>query len=172
MSNQALLWGTLIVSWLSLLFMKKENIKRFMPAGLLAQFISIIVTDMGVGYGWWYARETTYPFALLVTFIYGLVPIAMWILNYTYERFWLYVVVDVVANTIFAFFILPWFGSRGIIGFNASLLLFILATLVSFIMYGFQMWQESSVINNFSVKLHSVAAKPLPEEKKTEEDNP
>jgi len=172
MSNQVLLWGTLIVPWLSLLFMKKENIKRFMPTGILAAFLAIVVCDIGVGNSWWYFRETTYPFALLSSYVYGLFPIVpMWILNFTYGRFWLFVVVEVVFNTIFGFFILTWFGSRGIIDYNAGLIVLIAATLISFIMYGFQMWQETSVANNFSAKLHPVAAKPLPEEKEPEEDS-
>jgi len=87
MSNQTLLWGTLILPWLSLLFMKKENIKRFLPAGLLAAFISIFVCDIGVRTGWWVFRETTYPLGLLSSYVYGLFPILpMWILNFTYGR--------------------------------------------------------------------------------------
>ncbi len=34
MSNQILLWSVLILPWLTLFFMKKEDIKRLMPASL------------------------------------------------------------------------------------------------------------------------------------------
>lgn len=100
MSNQIILWGTLIVPWLTLIFMKKEDIKRFIPASILAVFLSIIVCDIGVGKGYWHFRETTYPLALLSTYVYGLFPIvSIWILKYTYERFWLYFVAEVVVKS-------------------------------------------------------------------------
>jgi len=169
MSNQTILWVTLIVPWLSLIFMKKEDINRFMPTGILAAFLAIIVCDIGVRNGWWYFLETVYPFALLSSYVYGLFPIVpIWVLKYTYERFWLYFVVEAIINIIFAFLILPWFGSRGVIDFNSGLIVIIAATLIALTMYGFQMWQETSVIKNFSAQLQPVAAKPLPEELKSE----
>jgi hypothetical protein len=173
MSNQTILWGTLIVPWLSLIFMKKEDIKRFMPAGLLAVFLSLIVSDIGVKNGWWYFRETTYPFALLSSYSYGLFPIIpMWILTYTYERFWQYVAVEAIFNIIFAFVALPWFGSRGIIDFSAGLIAFLLATLISFVVYGFQRWQEGFAVTHFAARPQPLAAKPLLKEQNPEnEDN-
>jgi hypothetical protein len=63
---------------------------------------------------------------------------------------------------------LYWFASRGIVDYNAGFIVFIAETLISFIIYGFQMWQETSVINDFSAKLHPAAAKPLPEENESE----
>lgn len=145
MSNQIILWCTLIVPWLTLIFMKKEDIKRFMPACILAAFLSLIVCDIGVGKGYWYFRETTYPFALLSSYVYGLFPIvAIWVLKFTYERFWLFVVVEAVINIIFAYLVLPWFARRGIIDYNAGLIVLIAETIISFIMYGFQKWQETS----------------------------
>ena len=149
--------------------MKKEDLKRFLPASLLAAFLSIIVSDIGVRNGWWYFRETTYPFRLLSSYSYGLFPmLPLWILKFTYERFWLFVAVEAVANTIFSFLLLPWFGIRGIIDFNAGLIALILATLISFIMYGFQRWQETSEIKKYSRQLQPVAAKPLPEDNNSE----
>jgi hypothetical protein len=126
--------------------MKKEDIKRFMPASILAVFLSIIVCDIGVGKGYWHFRETTYPLALLSTYVYGLFPIvSIWILKFTYEQFWLYFVAEVVVNIIFAYLFLPWFARRGIIDYNAGLIVLIAATLISLIVYCFQMWQEAPV---------------------------
>ncbi|MEN6324745.1 MAG: hypothetical protein ABFD18_00840 [Syntrophomonas sp.] len=146
MSNQMIMWGSLIVPWLTLAFMNKEDIKRFMPAGLFATFLTIIFCDVGVRNGWWQFRATPYPFALLSPYVYGLFPIIpMWILKFTYERFWLFMGTESVVNVIFSFVLLPWFGSRGILEFNAGLIVFVVATLFALLMYGFQMWQESSV---------------------------
>jgi len=72
-SNQVLLWGTLIVPWLSLFFMPKEEVKRYIAAGLLATLLSIIVTETGIRHRWWAILETTYPFAVIPTYcIFGI----------------------------------------------------------------------------------------------------
>lgn len=94
----------------------------------------------------WSFRETTYPLGLLSSYVYGLFPIVpIWILKYTYQRFWLFIVVEVVANIIFVYLVLTWFARRGIVDYNAGLAVFIAATLISLLMYGFQMWQETPV---------------------------
>jgi hypothetical protein len=51
----------------------------------------------------------------------------------------------VVANFLFAYLVLTWFARRGIVDYNAALAVFIAATLISLLMYSFQMWQEAPV---------------------------
>lgn len=165
-SNQVLLWGTLIVPWLSLFFMPKDDIKRYMSAGLLGGFMSILVSEAGVANGWWYFRETTYPLAMMSSYTYGLFPIIpMWLFKYTYGRFGVYLAVDTVLNIGFAFFILPWLGSRGIIDFDAGLIVLFFESVIASIMYIFQIWQEGIFVRSekkcFSSNLQSAAAKPL-----------
>jgi len=167
MSNQVILWGTLIVPWLTLFFMPRKDVKRYMSAGLLAAFMSIIVSEVGVANGWWFFRENIYPIAMMSAYTYGLFPIIpMWILKYTYRRLGLYLAVEVVVNTVFSSFVLPWFGSRGIIDFNAGLIAFILASIISIAVYGFQVWQEGIFVRSkrtrFSANLQPLVAKPLP----------
>jgi len=150
-SNQALLWGTLIVPWLSLIFMPKEEVKRYIAAGLLATLLSIIVTETGIRHGWWAILETTYPFAVIPTYTYGFFPVMpMWLLKYTYGRFGLFFAVDTVFNIIFAFLVLPWFDSRRIIDFDGSFQVFIFESLIAIIMYSFQLWQEGIFLRKTS----------------------
>jgi len=165
-SNQVLLWGTLIVPWLTLFFMPKEDVKRYMAAGLLSAIFCIIVTEAGIRYGWWAILETTYPFAVIPTYTYGFFPIApMWLFKYTYGSFGVYLAIDTVLNIIFAFAILPWFGSRGILDFHGGLAVFIFESLIAIILYSFQIWQEGifapSERTYFSSNLQPAAAKPL-----------
>lgn len=172
MSNQVILWGTLILPWLSLLFMPKEDIKRYLSAGFLSTILSIIVTETGIRYAWWAIRETTFPFAVIPTYAYGLFPVfPMWLLKYTYGRFGLYLTVDTILNIVFAFVILPWFGRIRIVDFdfNDGYIVFIFETVIAIILYGFQIWQEDIYIRsekeNFSPRLQPAAAKPLPQDK-------
>ena len=175
MSNQTILWGTLLLPWVTLLFMPKDDVKRYLPAGLLCVFLSIIFQEAGVTHGWWYFREYTYPFVMLPTYNYGLFPvIPIWILKYTYGHWKRYIAIGAINNTIFSFFIFPWFGSRGIIDFNASAIVFILASILAIIIYRYQTWQESIFSRNekinHSMNLQPAVAKPLPQ--KNEQKSP
>jgi len=165
LSNQAILWATLILPWLSLFLMPQKDIKRFIGAGLLGGFMSIVVSEIGVANGWWYFRETTYPLALMSSYTYGLFPIMpIWILKFTYGRLGPYLGVEVGANFFFSYFLLPWFGSRGFLDFKADLIAFILSSLLALIIYGFQMWQDDvfvqSIKPSFSSHLQPAASKP------------
>lgn len=165
-SNQFLLWGTLLIPWLTLFFMPKEDIKRYMSVGFLSTILCIIVTETGIRYGWWAILETTYPLAVIPTYTYGFFPIApMWLLKYTYGRFGVYLAVDTILNIVFAFIVLPWFGSRGMIDFDGGIQVFIFESVIAVIMYIFPIWQEGIFVRSericFSSNLQPAAAKPL-----------
>ena len=165
MSNQVILWSMFILPWLTLFFMPAKDVKRYFSAGLLGGFMSILVSEVGVANGWWYFKETTYPLAMMSSYTYGLFPIIpMWILKYTFGHVWLYAGVEIAFNAVFAFLVLPWFGTRGFLDFNAGLIAFILASVLAAIIYRFQIWQESIFIRSEktnSSKLQPAAAKPL-----------
>ncbi|WP_094602641.1 hypothetical protein SPSIL_013870 [Sporomusa silvacetica DSM 10669] len=176
MSNQTILWGTLIIPWLTLFFLPREDIKRFMPAGLLTLVMTIIASEVGVANGWWYFRETTYPLAILPSFYYGLYPITpMWVLKYTYGRFWLFFLVEIFNNAVYIFIIFPWFASRGILDFPAKLLGFIFTVIMSFAIYSFQMWQEGvfdrSEKTEALTALRPAATKPLPKDQENKPES-
>jgi len=149
MSNQVILWGTLIVPWFTLLLMPKEDVKRYLSVGFLSTILCIIVIETGIRYAWWAIRETTFPFAVIPTYAYGFFPvIPMWLLKYTYGRFWLYITIDTIFNIVFAFAVLPWFGRRGIVDFDAGLIVFIFESVIAITLYGFQIWQEGIYVRS------------------------
>jgi hypothetical protein len=47
MNNQIILWALAIVPWLPMFFMRKENLKRFMPTALLSVVMSLLVVQIG-----------------------------------------------------------------------------------------------------------------------------
>jgi len=166
MSNQAILWSTIIIPWLSLFLMPRKDVKRFMPAGLFTAFLSIIASEVGVANGWWYFRETTYPLAVFSSFTYGLYPIIpLWILKYTYGRFWRHFLVEVVGNIAFIFIFLAWLEGKGIIDIRAKLLAYVVTMIIGFTLYIFQMWQEGVFERvekaEDSMILRPAASKPL-----------
>jgi len=175
MTNQAILWATLILPWLSLLFMPKEDVKRYIAVGLLSTILAIIVIEIGIRYAWWAIRETSFPFAVIPTYAYGFFPVMpMWLLKYTYGRFGLYLTVDTILNIVFAFAVLPWFSRIGIVNFDAGITVFIFESVIAIILYRFQLWQEGIFVRSdsksFSPNLQPAAAKPLPENPDKESD--
>lgn len=143
MYNQIILWGTLIIPWLTLFFIPKDDIKRYIAAGLLSTILSIIVIETGIRYAWWSILQTTFPFSVMPTYVYGFFPIIpIWILKYTYGRFWLYLTIDTLLNIVFAFAVLPWFSQLGIVNFDASLIVLVFESIIAIILYSFQIWQE------------------------------
>lgn len=168
MSNQAILWSMLILPWFTLFFMKREDIKRYMPVALFAAITSILIVEVGDTLKWWAVKETAYPLHN-ISYLYGLNPVlTMWLLRFTYGRFWLYMVIDAVLNLGFAYLVLNYFlSSRGIflyIGIT-PFQTFLITTAHGILLYGYQIWQEAifarSYRTGFSMGLQPAAAKPL-----------
>jgi len=171
MSNQVLLWGTFIVPWLTLFFMKKEEIKRYMPTALITLAVLQIVLQVGISTGLWVIRETTFPLVMIPTYTYGVFPVlTMWLFKFTYGHFWIFEAVEVVVNLGYVLILMPWLDSRGIIVFNAPVISFFIATGLGILFYVYQMWQEDTLASaegyRFSMEPELAAArKPLSKDK-------
>lgn len=148
MNNQVILWSMLILPWLTLFFMKKEDIKRWMPLALFTMVTGTIIIDSGVGLGIFEIRENTYPLKEIISYNYGVLPVVtMWIFKYTYGRFWLCAVIELIFSVGFIRIIHPWLHRRGILVWTdpaaiGGLGAFV-TTVVHFVsIYVYQMWQE------------------------------
>ena len=147
MNNQVLLWLIIIIPWLSVFFLKKGNFRQFMPTALLAIVYSITMVQVGGTLKWWMVKQTPYPLQSLPN-VFSLNPvIIMWILQFTYGRFWLYLATEVVTNLLFTYAYLNYFmTSRNVFQFIGlgPFALFIIITVVSILLYWFQMWQDNT----------------------------
>ncbi|MEQ8175822.1 MAG: hypothetical protein ABRQ26_12215 [Syntrophomonadaceae bacterium] len=152
MSNKVILWSMIIVPWLSLFFLRKEDLKRFVPAGLIAIISTILILDMGVALNWWIVKENVFPLNEILPLTFGFFFAAdIWILKYTYGRFWMYTLVQISLGFVFVFFVQPWFSLRGIwIRVNATNFLAFLPVIPNFlVIYLFQMWYENELDLSF-----------------------
>jgi len=132
------------IPWLTLFFMKKEDIKRFLPVGLLSALTSVIIHELGISLGLWKYLVTAYPLQM-APFLIGLNPVlTMWIFKFTYKKFWWFLAVEIVSNIGFDLWFLPHFlPSRGISQFLSSpFLALVITTVHGIILYLYQMWQE------------------------------
>lgn len=161
MNNQIIVWALIVLPWFSLFFMKKEEIKRFMPVALVAMVTTSIVIESGITLKLWSIRETTYPLNHTLSYVYGLAPVvALWIFKYTYQKFWLYMAVDSIFNLGFAFLFTPWLVSRGIKDlFTSKFNVFLIVTALSLILYLYQMWQETARVDK---RVSSTVMQPNP----------
>ena len=146
-----MLWGMLIVPWLTLFFMNRETNKRFMPVALLAIITSVLVVQVGEVLRWWHFNEAAYPFRD-PSYIYSMNPIiTIMIFRFTYERFWLFLVVDAVSNLAFSYLFLDYFlGSRGVLQYLklSPFHVFLITTVTGVLLYCYQMWQEGIFVKN------------------------
>ena len=145
MSNHIILWSTLLLPWLTIFFMKKEEIKRFMPAALFTIIISLLIFDIGITLKMWVVKDNIYPLNEIVPLEFGLLPVTtLWFLKFFYRRFWLYCIVQLVFSIGFAYILQPWLSTRGIwVRVNATSFLALLPAIPHFIsIYLYQMWQE------------------------------
>jgi hypothetical protein len=149
MNNQLILWCVFILPWFTLFFMKKEDVKRYMPVGLFAVFTSAIILETGVTMKWWAYNETAYPLQN-ISYLYGAIPVStMWIIKLTYGRFWLFVGCDFFLNLFYTYVFESYFlGSRDIIQFiKISPMQDVVATsALGIIIYLFHMWQKGIFI--------------------------
>ncbi|VBB06488.1 Hypothetical protein LUCI_1721 [Lucifera butyrica] len=152
MSNQVILWSMLLTPFLTLFFMKKEDVKRYMPVGLFSAVTSAIIGDVGVTLGFWVHRETAYPLHSLMPFDIGLnLVLTMWVFIFTYRRFWMYMITNAILDIGFDFFLFQYyFPSRDIFNLvGISPFQSYLITLGhALVIYGYQMWQEGILVRS------------------------
>jgi len=153
----------IILPWLTLFLMKKEEIRRYLPVGIFAAFSSMVVVDIGSTLNLWALRDNVFPLSKVFPYHLGVAPVVtMWLFKFTYGKFLRYIAVDAIYNLVFAFLITPWLAIRGIRENIqvTSLGLFYITTIHGIILYFYQILQEGAPIGQRSYDLQTAAAKP------------
>jgi hypothetical protein len=166
MSNQTLLWGSVVLAWLSTLFLKREEMRRYMPVALFCSLAFAFIFEMGISLQWWAVTESSFPLINIPVFIYGPYLIAtIWIFKYTYGRFWLYLVTNIVLDYVLVFFLIDWFIKRGVwIAYISYFQGVLITTALAILLYGYQMWQSGEMTLENTPSVQPAASKPLSEE--------
>ncbi len=139
----------LIIPLLTLLFMKRNDIKRYMPVGLFAALTSVLIGDIGITLGLWIHKQTIYPLNSVMPFDIGLnLALTMWVFKFTYGQFLKYffvnLVLDIGFNFVFFGKILPSNGIMYIVG-GSPLQLLMITLSHAVLIYFYQMWQEGII---------------------------
>jgi hypothetical protein len=129
--------------------MKKEGIKRYISVTIFTALLVTIIYEIAYTYNWWKILVTISPWGYITNVIYSYGSFfigTLWIFYLTYDKFWLYLVTNIVIDGIDAFFIRSFMESRQIIHYiNISKInLFFLMVGLSLVAYVFQKWYENN----------------------------
>ncbi|WP_251550292.1 hypothetical protein [Neobacillus muris] len=149
MLNKIILWVIFIGPWLTLFFLKKEDIKRFMPAAIFATFLMVLYNVYAFNEKHWVINEAIFPSLrpLFAAGILGGFPvITLWIFHFTYGRFWVYLVINILLDFMFAVFPMHYL-LQDILGIYTLVKIapwqrFILFVIEAAIIYGYFKWQD------------------------------
>ncbi|MZP29766.1 hypothetical protein GTO91_08615 [Heliobacterium undosum] len=159
MDNQTISWILFIVPWVTILLMNNDDKKRFVPAGLFSGITSGLIYQLGMIADLWYFKDVNFP-----VIMYGLFAVAaIWVLKFTFGRFWVYTITNAILDAGFAYVIFPWFGRKGLIGVGdwTSLFVYTINFIHAALIYGYQMWQDDIFKTNEKTKM-ALNVQPVP----------
>lgn len=150
---QLFLWSGLIIPWLSLFFIDKHSIKRYMPVAIFVSLLLTILYEIAYTYKWWLLKQYIVPWGYItnISFVYGAFLVGtIWIFRFTYHNFWLYSITNIIVDALFAFGLLQLTEKLGIDQFinlpKYGAYLIMLA--LSLVIYVYQKWQEEIMIHS------------------------
>ncbi|QDP42101.1 hypothetical protein FN924_05370 [Radiobacillus deserti] len=110
----------LIVPWCTVLFIGKRTFSRYSSAGFFIVIFEIINHLFGHKRNWWkfYDKRRSFIRDELPFDIGPYMPISLWILKFSYGNFKKYVLLNVLANGLFAFYLINVLKKMKIIGLD------------------------------------------------------
>lgn len=149
MLNKIVLWTILIAPWFTLFLLKKENIKRFMPAAIFASYLMLIYNVVANNQKHWVINETLIPWLkpLFISGVFGAFPvITLWVFYFTYGKFWKYIIANIIMDFMFAVFPIHYLFQE-VLGIYKLVNMtpwgrFFLFVSFSIVIYGYYKWQE------------------------------
>jgi hypothetical protein len=120
--------------------MRKQSLIHFISAGIFTAVTSGIIYQFGIIFNVWYFKEISFPLVM-----YGILPVtALWILRFTYGRYWKYALANAIIDLGYAFVMFPWLDQRGILGIGpwTGLIVYILNFIHAALIYVYQVWLD------------------------------
>lgn len=148
---KAFLMGLLVVPWLSLPILGRENIKKFFPGALFICLFVIGESFLARKQVWWWFYKKLHPNLIgEIPLIFGPFFVGtLWILRFTYGNLFKYIVSNLIVDSFFVYVVIGWFkqiGYASLVRLKKYQLLF-LFTFKSLLLYLFQSVIEKSKDN-------------------------
>jgi hypothetical protein len=104
------------VPWLSIPFLGKQSLKRFLPASLIMSLIVVIESYIARKRTWWWVYKNLFPKVIgEIPLIFGPFLVgSLWVLKVTYRKFFLFVILNSIVHLIFAYPGMDMFKKMGI----------------------------------------------------------
>lgn len=138
-----------ILSWLTVYFIPKRTVKRYLPASTMSALLVMTTVFIGTHFNAWEVKGGT------KTRIYNILSVilgpfavgTLWIFHLTFGKFWLYSLTNLIQNLIYAFPILNFLDKINFIKYVKFTRIHHLIASMSFafIIYGFQSFLEKPV---------------------------
>lgn len=143
-------WILFILPWLSLFFIGGSHLRRFMPVALFVTVINTLLYQAAYHYNWW--RESglfEWDKVSSIHWVYSAYLVAtIWIFRFTYGKFWVYLVVNMILDGVYSFL---WYPIQRRLdmasGEMPNFTSYLLMIGVSLIIYLYQVWQEKIFAN-------------------------
>lgn len=136
-----------ILSWLTVCFIPKRTVKRFLPASTMSALLVMTTVFIGTHFNSWEVKGST------KTRIYNILSIilspfsvgTLWILHLTFGKFRLYLLINFLQNLLYAFPILAFLDKINFIKYVKFTRFHHMIAAMSFaiIIYGFQSFLEN-----------------------------
>ncbi|MGW9103736.1 hypothetical protein ACWGPZ_32140 [Priestia megaterium] len=152
MLSKITLWMVLIVPWFTLFLLKKEDIKRFMPVAIFASTLMILYNLIAHNQKHWIIKVNILPW-LKPSFSSGVLGaflvVTIWIFYFTYGRFWVYLMTNIVLDFMFAVFPIHYLFQEKLKIYQLVNITpwerFGLFVALSIVIYGYHFWQQGIV---------------------------
>ena len=145
---KTVMWALFIIPWLSLFLMDRMALRKYMPVALLATVLNTIIYQMAWTFDWWKYKITLFSWDKVaqVHTVYGVFLVGtIWVFRWTYGRFWVYLLVNLGIDLIYAYgFRALWRAMEITTGGNLPAIgsLSIMLS-IAVLLYGYQMWQDN-----------------------------
>ncbi|MDZ5472845.1 hypothetical protein SM124_14020 [Bacillus sp. 31A1R] len=110
----------ILIPWLSLLFIGKQNFKRYSLSGIFIILFEIVNHLYGHRKKWWkfYDKPKSFIKDELPFSVGPYMPLSMWLLKFSYGNFKKFVALNAIADGVFAFFVMDVLKKFKIIRLN------------------------------------------------------
>lgn len=145
------MWSFFIIPWISLLFLDRTTIRRYMPVALFATVINTLLYQVAWTYDWWKYKETLFPWDKVaqVHTVYGVFLVGtIWIFALTFRKFWVYFIANLLVDSVYAFGFRALWKKLGITTAGGNLPPYgslLIMTAIGITLYLYQMWQEGII---------------------------
>ncbi|MED3965858.1 hypothetical protein [Niallia taxi] len=139
--NEFIKWILFFIPLLSLFFINKKKLVRFLPVTLFVIVVNTLLYQAAYHYNWWKESPLLgWDIFASIHWVYIAFPIAtVWIFSLTYGKFKIYLFTNVLLDGIYAYIWYPFLKKVGITnGEVTGTVNFLIMLLIAMLIYLFQ----------------------------------